>query len=127
MKLLMIAAGGGIGALLRYLISGIAYRLFGSTFPWGTLSVNLIGAFFIGFLWAIFEKTLVPANVRGFILVGVLGALTTFSTYSLESFNLLRDGEVRLALVNILVNNFFSIALVFAGIGLAGVLISSFK
>ncbi len=127
MKYVMIALGGGVGAVLRYLISGIAHRFFGSTFPWGTLTVNLLGAFFIGFLWAIFEKTIVPVSARLFILVGLLGALTTFSTYSLETFNLLRDGEIRLALTNIFLNNFLSIALVFVGIGLAGLLLSSLK
>ncbi len=113
--------------MLRYVISGIAYRAFGSTFPWGTLCVNLMGAFFIGFLWAFFEKVLVPASVSHFLLVGLLGALTTFSTYSLETFNLLRDGEVQLALTNILLNNLLSIVLVFVGMALAGVLMSSLK
>lgn len=118
-KLLLLAAGGAFGTLLRYLISGLAYRLLGETFPWGTLAVNLLGCFLIGLLWGLSERTPFPPNVSIFLFTGTLGAFTTFSTYGLESMNLLRDGEVMLALVNILGSNLAGLACVILGFMLA--------
>ena len=115
MKLLYIAFGGAIGALLRYGISGIPHRYLNGTFPWGTLTVNLLGSFIIGFLWGTFERTTVSPNIKTFLFIGILGAFTTFSTYSLESLNLLRDGEIKLALTNILISNIGFIVLCFLG------------
>ena len=114
-RILIIAIGGAIGALLRYMVSGITHRHMGSNFPWGTLSVNLIGSFIIGFLWVPFERLAISPNLKMLVFIGILGAFTTFSTYSIETLNLLRDGEVRLALSNILLNNILGIALVFFG------------
>ena len=127
MKFIFIAAGGAVGALLRYAVSGLAQRSFEGVFPWGTLSVNLIGSFFIGFLGGIFERFTAPPNLKIFILIGLLGAFTTFSTFSFENFNLFRDGEIKLALSNILISNFFGIALVFAGFIASRFIIDSFK
>ena len=115
MKLIYIGIGGAIGSILRYTISGIAQKLVNPVFPFGTLMVNLLGSLAIGFLWDAFERTLVPPGVRAFTLIGLLGAFTTFSTYSLESFTLMRDGEYRLAIVNILASNILCLAMVFAG------------
>ena len=64
MKFIFIAAGGIAGALLRYAVSGLAYRIFEGVFPWGTLSVNLIGSFFIGFLGGVFERFTVEPNLK---------------------------------------------------------------
>ena len=115
MKFLLIALGGSIGALLRYGISGLPHRYTDTIFPLGTLGVNLIGALLIGILWGTFERVDIAPDVRTFLFIGILGAFTTFSTYSLESMNLLRDGEIKLALLNILANNAGCIALVFIG------------
>lgn len=114
-KLLLIAVGGAIGAVLRYGVSGVAYRLFGETFPWGTLAVNLLGSFVLGLLWALSERTLFSPRLTAFLFIGMLGAFTTFSTYSLESFNLLRDGEIRLGLTNIVASNVLGLAVVLLG------------
>jgi len=114
-KLSFIAIGGAIGALLRYALSGVAYKYLGSGFPWGTLCVNLIGAFAIGILWGLSEKTTISSDFRTFAFIGILGSFTTFSTYGLETFNLFRDGEIKLALANILVTNVLGIALVISG------------
>ncbi len=114
-RLLYVALGGGIGALLRYLLSGIIQKQSASLFPYGTLAVNLIGALLIGFLWELFQNITVSANIRVFIFMGILGAFTTFSTFSLEIFNLLKDRQYMTALINALVNNVFCIILVFAG------------
>lgn len=115
MNYLFIAIGGAAGALLRYIVSGLAYAYLGETFPWGTLAVNLIGSFLIGFLWQLFDQLVVSANTRVFLLTGVLGAFTTFSTYSLETFNLLRDGEVKLGLINVVVSTAAGLVTVFLG------------
>ncbi len=114
-KIIVIGIGGAIGAFLRYVISGITYKFFDGLFPYGTLSVNLLGALFIGLLWGISEKITFSPDLRIFVFVGILGAFTTFSTYTLETLNLLRDGEIKIAMMNILVSNIFGILLVFAG------------
>ncbi len=88
-------------------------------FPWGTLAVNLTGSFAIGLLWGVFEVENMSSNARHFIFVGLLGGFTTFSTFALESFSLFRDGEVKLALSNLLISNIVGLALVFAGFLLA--------
>ena len=123
MKLLIIAAGGAAGALLRYAVAGFVYNHTGQDFPWGTLVVNLSGAFLIGFLWQLFERTVVTPNTRTFLLVGVLGAYTTFSTYGLETAALFREGESRLALWNILASNVLGLVAVFLGLIAARTLI----
>ncbi len=114
-RLSFIAIGGAIGALLRYMISGMTYRYLGGSFPWGTLSVNLIGAFIIGFLWGLSEITIVSSDFRSFVFIGIIGSFTTFSTYSLETFNLFRDAEIKLVLANVLITNVLGIALVLFG------------
>jgi CrcB protein len=115
LKLLVIALGGAVGAILRYYLSGFAYQYLKDDFPWGTLLVNLLGAFIIGYLWGIFEEVSVSVALRTFILVGMIGAFTTFSTYALETFNLLREGEIKSVLLNILVSNLLGIMLVWIG------------
>jgi CrcB protein len=114
-KFILLAAGGAIGTILRYSLSGFSYRFFNGVFPWGTLAVNLTGSFIIGLLWGLFEIENISSNVRNFIFVGILGGFTTFSTFAIESLNLFRDGEVKLALTNILASNIIGIVLVFLG------------
>ena len=124
MHYLYIAVGGAAGAVLRYLVSGWAYALLGTGFPWGTLVVNLIGSFLIGFLWQLFANVPIPPNMRLLIFTGGLGAFTTFSTFALESFNLFRDGDFELGMANVLISDFLGIALVFVGV-VAGRLVGS--
>lgn len=100
-KLLLIALGGATGALLRYGISGLVYRWLGPSFPWGTLVVNLTGCYGIGLLWAFAEVFIMPSYVSPLIFVGLFGAYTTFSTYGLETLNLLRDNQLLLGLLNL--------------------------
>lgn len=114
-RILAIAAGGAIGSVLRYVMGGTVHRFMGSTFPWGTLGVNLTGSFLIGFLWAYFDRFSGSSVTRSFVFIGVIGGFTTFSSYTLETFNLIRDGEIKLGLWNMLASNIFGLALVFAG------------
>ena len=115
LRLLYVVIGGGLGALLRYLLSGIIQKQSASIFPYGTLIVNLIGAVFIGFLWELFQNINVSTNLRVFIFMGIIGAFTTFSTFNLETFNLMKDKQYITALINVIVSNVFCIILVFAG------------
>ena len=115
LRFLFIGLGGAIGALLRYGVSGLTHRFINGGFPWGTLMVNLIGSLMIGFLWGMFESVIVSQNIKLFCLIGLLGSFTTFSTFSLENFNLLRDGEYSLFAINIVGSFMLGILLVFVG------------
>jgi CrcB protein len=114
-KVILLAAGGALGTMLRYSLSGLTYKFMDGVFPWGTLLVNVAGSFAIGFLWGFFEAENLSSNIRNFIFIGIIGGFTTFSTYALESLNLFRDGEIKLALSNILASNILSLLLVVAG------------
>ncbi len=126
-KILLIGLGGAIGAVARYLVSGIDYKLSSGVFPVSTLLVNLTGSLLIGFLWGIFEVLIISSNVRMFLFIGILGGFTTFSTFALENFNLIRDGERSIAFVNIIISNLAGIALVFAGYFLARFIVNFCK
>ena len=115
MRFLIVMFGGGLGSLFRYIVSGFIYRYFDGIFPWGTFGVNIIGSFIIGFLWNFLEYSVVSSEMKLFLLMGFLGGFTTFSSYSLETFNLLRDGETGMALVNIFFSNIACITLVIFG------------
>jgi CrcB protein len=127
LRLFLVAAGGAIGTVFRYSLSGLDYKFSNGVFPFSTLFVNLTGSFIIGFLWGLFEGLTVSPDIRMFIFIGILGGFTTFSTFSLENFNLLRDGEIKIALWNIFITNIGGIALVFIGFILSKYLISIFK
>jgi len=127
LRLFFIALGGSIGTLLRYIASGIDYRFSNGVFPVSTLAVNLAGSLAIGFLWGIAECLAISSMMRMFIFIGILGGFTTFSTFCLENFNLIRDGEFGIALINILASNIIGVILVFAGFAAARFLISGVK
>ncbi len=128
MKILAIGIGGIIGALLRYWVSGVFNYLISEDFPWGTLSVNLIGSFFIGLLWALFSKRLyLNPELRALIFIGILGSFTTFSSYALESLNLFRNNEIKAAILNIVYNNVFGLFAVILGTASAYYLIKLLK
>ena len=102
MKWLGLAAGGILGTFARYFLSGAVHRICGPTFPFGTLAVNLIGCFAIGFLAVLGEeKFLLGPTARVFLMIGFCGAFTTFSSVILETSNLTRDGESLYAFMNI--------------------------
>ena len=97
--LIFIALGGAGGALARHGLSNLVHEASASRFPWGTLTVNLLGSFFIGVMYiAIVERGLIHPDWRSVAIVGFLGAFTTFSTFSLETINLLESGQPAQAL-----------------------------
>ncbi len=106
LKLVLIAAGGAVGALLRYAVSGSAQKLTSGTFPVGTLCVNVTGCILIGFFGALFAGPhLVREEYRVALLIGLLGAFTTFSTFGWETFSLANAGQFWLAGLNIALSN----------------------
>lgn len=102
-RIIIIGCGGFIGAALRYWISGWIQRISpAGHFPWGTLGVNLIGCFAIGGLGGLVENhEMLAPQTRLFLLIGVLGSFTTFSTFSYETLALIRDQEIAAVLINI--------------------------
>ncbi len=105
MKWLMLCAGGLAGTVSRYALSGWMYRMLGVGFPYGTLAVNLIGCFLIGLFDVLAEeKFVLGPQARLFLMIGFCGAFTTFSTFMLETGNLIKDGQSLLALANLLIS-----------------------
>ena len=102
-KFLLIGAGGFIGSVLRYLVSGFVQTLSqGVTFPFGTLAVNILGCFCIGFLSELFSaRMFIGVDTQTFLLIGILGGFTTFSAFSYDTMNLIRGGDIALALLNV--------------------------
>lgn len=102
-KLLAVGLGGFVGALARYGLSELVNRLYQGHFPLGTLVVNLLGCVAIGVCMTLVEeRELFSANIRLFLMIGLLGSLTTFSTFGHETFALLRDGRSGVALANVM-------------------------
>ncbi|HXF53790.1 MAG TPA: fluoride efflux transporter CrcB [Hyphomicrobiaceae bacterium] len=102
---LWIAVGSALGGVFRYWCSGIAARLIGETFPWGTLIVNVAGSFVIGLFFTLTGpdgRLFVSSNLRQFVMLGLCGGYTTFSSFSLQTLNLMREGEFMLAGANVL-------------------------
>jgi CrcB protein len=117
---LAIAAGGAIGALLRFWISSGVYTLFGRSFPYGTLAVNVLGSLLMGYLYiAMIERMASSEEWRAFALIGLLGAFTTFSTFSIETLNLLEQADYGKAVTNMLLSVVACIGAAYAGVMLA--------
>lgn len=123
-KIISISTGAVIGALGRYFVGDWAHKYLPADFPYGTMVVNLSGCLVIGILWGMFEKFEFSSNLRLFLFIGILGSYTTFSSFGLETFNLLRDGEIKFSLINMLASNIFGVILVFAGYGLVKAIFS---
>lgn len=117
---LAIGSGGFIGAVLRAYLNGVISHRVPHDLPFGTLGVNLIGSLLMGILFAYFmHTTLIPLHVKSFLSTGILGALTTYSTFAIESVLLLQGGSIWLAAVNMSLNVFGTVLM--ASIGYFGV------
>lgn len=118
-KTILVGVAGLTGTILRYWLSGFVARRYGETFPWGTMAVNLAGCLIAGALFHLTEERfLVHPTLRTVLLIGLLGGFTTFSSYGLQTFTLLRDGEFALATFNVVVSNVLAILMVWIGYAL---------
>ena len=115
MKILLLALGGATGTLLRYFMAELTYKFTSGIFPWGTVAVNLIGSLIIGLLWGILDIDHLSPYVKNLVFIGILGSFTTFSTYSLDTMNLIRMGEIKSAVTYVLISNIFGIGMAVVG------------
>lgn len=118
-KLLLLCIAGAAGTLARYFLAGLVQRLHPYEFPWGTLVVNALGCLLFGLVWSLADERLVisPAT-RAIILVGFMGAFTTFSTFAFETAQLMERSELLAAAGNMVLSNVICIVLVFVGVSL---------
>lgn len=120
LKILAVAVGGSIGSVGRYLVSTWAAERFGASFPYGTLIVNVVGCFIIGiFMTMTTERFIINPYWRLLITVGFVGGLTTFSSFSYETFRLLEDADMMMAFYNIALNLALGFFATWLGIGAA--------
>ena len=118
-KLVLLAIAGGMGALARYGLAGFVQKTGGTTFPWGTVVVNLTGCFLAGLLWSLFENRWnVSGQTRTIVLVGFMGAFSTFSTFILETSTLLRSAQWLYAAANLTIQNGIGLLALFIGAAL---------
>ncbi len=123
LRIFVIALGGACGAVARYLVSQWAAERFGAAFPYGTLIANVVGCFVIGaFMTLATERFIVSPYWRLLVTVGFIGGLTTFSSFSFETFKLLEDARLAMAAYNILLNMGAGFFATWLGIGLARLL-----
>lgn len=112
----MVLAGGGLGALVRYIAASAIAERFGARFPWGTLVINVTGSFAIGLLMTLFTERWQPhTNLRLLLVVGFLGGYTTFSSYEWETFQAARGGDYWIGLWNVVASNALAYAAVWFG------------
>ncbi len=117
MPLILIGLGGAAGAVARYLVDGWVTDRTGATFPWGTLAVNASGTFLLGILFAlVVERGGLPTGLRGPVLIGFIGAYTTFSTWMLESWSLIEGGSFGLGLANVVGSTLVGLVAILIGL-----------
>ena len=115
-KILWIMAAGALGSLARYGVVTYVQRQSGSNFPWGVLTVNMIGSFVFGLIWSISEqRDWIGENMRVVMLAGFIGAFTTFSTFAFDSMQMVRTANWHFLVWHLIIPNIFGIALAFAG------------
>lgn len=115
MGYLFVFLGSGIGGFCRYILSKFIYNVANTDFPLGTFVVNLLGCYFIGLLTSVFENLIITPEIRLFIFTGFLGGFTTFSTFQLENFLLMKSNQMDITIWNILLSNIIGILLLIAG------------
>ncbi len=122
MNVLLVAAGGAIGAAARYLVGLWLVARFGAGFPWGTFFVNVTGSFLIGIVLVLVERGALPAEARLFVAVGLCGGYTTFSSFSYETLQLVNGGDAEPVLLNVLGQLLFCLLGVYLGVVVGRVL-----
>ena len=123
MHWLAVAVGGALGAMARYAVSLWLLNTSGPKFPYATLTVNVLGSFIMGLLFVVIvERAALPAEMRSLLMVGFLGAFTTFSTFSLDALNLWQNGHLFAALVYVLVTVALCLVAISSSIWLARLL-----
>lgn len=119
-KILLLMTAGAVGTLARYALAGLVQRSLGVWLPWGTLAVNVVGCFAAGLLWTLFERRwAIPAEARTIVLVGFMGAFTTFSAYILESGLMLRAADWNGAILYIFLQNAVGLVALWGGLTVA--------
>jgi len=122
-KMLALAAAGAMGTLARYAMGGMARRILGAAFPWGTAAVNLVGCFLAGLLWSAFEsRSSITGEMRTVIFMGFMGAFTTFSALALETSHMLRESQWLGAAGNLAMHFGCGLVLLFIGLALGRLL-----
>ena len=123
-KLLMVGMGGFAGSVCRHMISGLSHRLFNdSIFPYGTITVNIAGCFFIGLLGGLSEtRQVFTPEIRALLIIGFLGGFTTFSTFGYEMFTITRDGQFASALTNLILHLILGFGSVWFGFSMSRLL-----
>jgi fluoride exporter len=122
LAMIIVFVGGAVGSMLRFWLSGFIAERFGETFPYGTLVVNLVGSLIIGVAagWlGHLSDSFLASSLRQFIVIGLCGGLTTFSSFSLQTWNLVLSGRWGSAFTNIVVSTILCLALVALGWGIA--------
>ncbi|MGD9723198.1 MAG: CrcB family protein [Pirellulales bacterium] len=118
-RLLLLAIAGALGTLARYGLGGLVQRIAPASFPWGTFAVNALGCLMFGIVWSLAEeRALISGRTRIILLIGFMGAFTTFSTFAFETGQLLADSQWLLVAGNMLLQNAVGIGLLLAGIAL---------
>jgi len=115
-KIFWLAAAGACGTLARYALGGAVYKWFGTSFPWGTIAVNVLGCFLFGLVWSVSRHGMISPEIRTIVLVGFMGAFTTFSTFVFETSQLLTDDELLMALANVAVQVITGIGVFYLGL-----------
>ena len=113
-----VAVGGAIGTLGRYWLAGLVSRAIGESFPWGTLVINVTGSFIIGFFATVTGpdgRIFAPTDVRQFVMIGICGGYTTFSSFSLQTLNLINDNQWFYAGANVVLSVVACLVAVWAG------------
>jgi len=122
-KIILLAAAGAVGTLARYWVSGASYRVLGEGFAYGTLAVNVIGSLLFGIVWTLSEERMaISVMTRTVILVGFMGAFTTFSTFAFETMNYVRDSQYLFAFFNITSNCVLGFGAIIIGMWIARIL-----